>query len=225
MSTVHVRVRTVHGVQEGDWAVLADTERERASRRIAQAPFVTAHAALHQLVAEHVDIDPRKVVVGRRCPSCDSDRHGRPFVADHPDIWVSLSYSPDKVVVALTAVGPVGVDVEGVEATDFDGFDMVTLAACEQTALSPLRGHDLLSARARLWARKEAILKATGYGLVVDPTQVVVAGWNDTAALVEWRGAQPEPPAVALVDVPLDDDHHRASLAVLATVPVAVHQS
>lgn len=44
------------------------------------------------------------------CPSCGSIEHGRPYV-DAP-IHVSVAHAPGLTVVAVSAAGPVGVDVE-----------------------------------------------------------------------------------------------------------------
>lgn len=108
---------------------------------------------------------------------------------------------------ALAQAGPVGIDVEAITATGFEGFDEVALAPEEVQALAGLSGRALLRARARLWARKEAVLKATGHGLSIDPREVVVSGPFAPAALIDWRAEVQRPPHVSLADVAVDDDH------------------
>ena len=65
-------------------------------------------------------------------------------------------------------------------------YRLTLLDESEAVHLDGLTGDALLAARARMWSRKEAILKATGHGLVVDPSQVVVSSPDAPAALLEW---------------------------------------
>jgi 4'-phosphopantetheinyl transferase len=77
-----------------------------------------------------------------------------------------------RVVVAATEAGPVGVDVERTAAVDFAGFDAVALTAVERDRIAALDPAKRSLARAMAWVRKEALLKATGSGLMVEPGQV-----------------------------------------------------
>ncbi|KGN40831.1 4'-phosphopantetheinyl transferase family protein [Knoellia aerolata] len=197
-------------------------ERERAARKADPHPFVTAHALLRSLVAEETGADPRTLAFVKRCATCGTDRHGKPHVVGMRDVHVSVSYGEHLAVAAVTRLGEVGVDVEDLESADFDGFNAVTLDASEVAHLDGLHGDALLAARALTWARKEAILKATGHGLVVDPSQVVVSAPGEPAALVEWRAAQHPPGATQVGDVDVGAADHRAAVAVLTTRPLTV---
>ncbi|WP_104166443.1 4'-phosphopantetheinyl transferase superfamily protein [Arthrobacter sp. SX1312] len=57
-----------------------------------------------------------------------------------------------------------GVDLATVAAVDFDGFDDVALTPGERRAVRELPTAERRTARARLWARKEALVKALGTG-------------------------------------------------------------
>jgi 4'-phosphopantetheinyl transferase len=126
----------------------------------------SAHALLRLLLTECTGLPPAAHVLVRRCARCGG-AHGKPLLQS-PSLHVSLAYVPGAVAVAVTGAGPVGVDLERLPATDFDGFGDVVLAPGE-TATTPAE-------RARLWTRKEAVLKATGHGLTVDPRTVDVRG-------------------------------------------------
>ncbi|WP_370894053.1 4'-phosphopantetheinyl transferase superfamily protein [Janibacter sp. GXQ6167] len=203
-------------------AVLDASEVERADRKREPSPYISAHALMRRAIGATLEVDPRGLRFERRCATCGSDRHGKPHIVDRPDWSFSLSYTGRAAVVALSPDGEVGVDVEEIAEADFGGFDQVTLAASELDAFADLTGEALLVARAQVWARKEAILKATGHGLVVDPTEVVVTGPLEPAALVDWQ-ADPEPPqAVALSDLERVPEGHRAAVAVLAEGPIEV---
>lgn len=139
--------------------------------------------------------------IGRACPDCERP-HGKP-VLDHPTHHVSTSQSHGLSVVAVCDEGPVGVDVEHLDAIRFAGFDDVALGPGE-AARDP---HE----RAVLWTRKEAVLKATGEGLRTDPRTVMVGDPTASAGREPSRGAQ-------LVDVGVPLPWVCAAV-VLATAP------
>lgn len=197
-------------------------ELERVQRRPNPHPFITAHALLRRLVADETGVDPRRLEFERRCATCGTNRHGKPHVAGMRDVHVSVSYGDHMAVAVVTTVGEVGIDIEDLESADFDGFGSVTLDDSEATHLDGLDGEPLLAARARLWARKEAILKATGHGLVVDPSQVVVSAPDAPAALLEWKASEHPPGPTQVSDVDVGRPDHRAAVAVLTSHPVSI---
>jgi 4'-phosphopantetheinyl transferase len=107
----------------------------------------------------------------------------------HPVLHVSLSRTRDLVAVAVSTDAPVGVDVERVADTRFEGFDAVATHPTEQTRDLDDR------ARAVSWVRKEAALKALGVGLRVDPSSFVTPRDGVLAEVV------PGMPWVTVVDV------------------------
>jgi 4'-phosphopantetheinyl transferase len=110
-------------------------------------------------------------------------------------------------VVAITDAGPVGVDVEAEGAADFAGFADVALHLGER-ATNPVDP-------TRVWVRKEALLKAHGLGLVVDPSDVGL----DDDRLVAWDSRHPQPRAVWLRDLAVPG--HAMAVAVLPERDVA----
>lgn len=197
-------------------------ERERADRRADPHPFITAHALLRRLVADETGIDPSAIDFEKRCATCGTDRHGKPHVVGMRDVHVSVSYGERMAVAAITQMGEVGVDVEDLESADFDGFNSVTLHPSEISQLANLHGDELLGARAQLWSRKEAILKSTGHGLVVDPSEVLVSAYDAPAELLEWKAAQHLPGPMRVSDLDVGHADHRAAVAVLTTQPLTV---
>jgi 4'-phosphopantetheinyl transferase len=202
--------------------VLDAAERERADRRSNPHPFVTAHALLRRLVGDETGVDPRTIEFERRCATCGTTRHGKPHVTGMPDVHVSVSYGEHLAVAAVTILGEVGVDVEDLESADFERFNSVTLDDSEVAQLAVLHGDALLGARAQLWSRKEAILKATGHGLVVDPSQVLVSAHDAPAELLEWKAEQHLPGPMRVSDLDVNHPGHRAAVAVLTAQPLDV---
>jgi len=129
-------------------------------------------ALLVGVVAELLAVDPAEVTVLRRCDHCGGGDHGRPLVRDpaHPPVWVSLSRAGALVAVVATTVGPVGIDIESLERVATAGFDDVAFSATERESLRTCADPTLR--RAQLWSAKEAVLKARGTGLRVDPREV-----------------------------------------------------
>jgi len=96
--------------------MLDATERARLeslSRPADRGRSMLGAALLRVAVAAHLGGLPADVVVDRTCADCGGP-HGAPRVR-HPGApgpWVSVSHSGLLVVVALSAQGPVGVDVQ-----------------------------------------------------------------------------------------------------------------
>ena len=114
---------------------------------------------------------------------------------------VSLSHSSDRVVVAVTTLGPVGVDVERHGAVTFTGFEDVALAASERAELGRIPTGLQRQARTVWWVRKEAVLKAAGHGLLTSPCDIVVTGPPSPPRLLAWTAADPPQLPVQLADV------------------------
>lgn len=197
--------------------LLDSSELERADRKPDPLPFVGAHALVRTALGERLGVEPGSLRFERHCPTCGTDQHGKPRITGHLELHMSLSYTDRLAVLALSEDGEVGVDVEDLTEADFDGFDAVTLAAEEVAGFEGCEGDELLAARALVWARKEAVLKATGDGLVVDPTEVVVTSPREPPALVGWHSDRAEPDPISLADVPLAQPDHRAAVALIAS--------
>jgi 4'-phosphopantetheinyl transferase len=116
--------------------------------------LMIGNALLRLAVAAAAGIAVRQVEIARSCPDC-ARPHGKPTVVGHP-VEVSVSHSGDRIAVAVTGAGPVGVDVEQISR--------MQLAELDSMVLSPDEDPAELAFHTR-WARKEAVLKATGEGL------------------------------------------------------------
>lgn len=153
-----------------------------------------ADAALRRHAAEV--FGPGEVTIGRHCPTCGSDAHGRPWLR-HPAteaVWVSLSRTGDHLVTALSTAGPIGVDLEVIAAVASRWSPDVILAPGERAATP--------DQRAWIWVAKEAVLKRRGTGLATPMPEVHLAGESGLRAI-------PAPPGLiaAMADSP---DPHRA---------------
>jgi 4'-phosphopantetheinyl transferase len=173
LAVVVWRADVPRAVAVGDLEMLSPAERLRvsgaATSQVAAGratAYVLARRAVGLVRAER----PADVQLDRACPRC-GQQHGRPRVVTDAGLHVSVSHArvaadvreaAPVVVVALTRLAPVGIDLLFARETAFAGFDAVA-RHCDDAA-TPDDG-----SRARLWARKEAVLKAVGRGLDIDP--------------------------------------------------------
>ena len=165
--------------------------------------WAVAHALLRSVAGAATGQPPGRVRWVTRCAVCGGP-HGRPTMAPAraaaPVPALSLSYAGDLAAVALSWAGRPGVDVESVAAAG--AHDLSGVLAGADPALA--------------WVRAEAVLKATGDGLAVDPRDLQIRDGSGGPRLVGWRGRAL--PDVHVVDLELDpelDGEHVGALAVL----------
>ncbi len=156
--------------------LLSPAELARAARfvrTVDRGRFVASRVLLRSTVGAVLGVDAAAVELGYACGSCGSREHGRPVVATDPSVQLSLSRSAERVVVAVgRGAEPLGIDVQQIGAVGFVGFDGVALSSPERAAVRALPERDRAFARADAWARTEAVLKARGVGLNVDPSTI-----------------------------------------------------
>lgn len=123
-----------------------------------------ADGILRDRVAELLGLPPTDVLVGRSCPRCGSSSHGRPWArarGRRDEVPVSLTRCGEHLMTAVSADGPVGVDLESIAAVGRAWDQRLMLHPSERAAAA----HADPPERAALWTRKEAVLKALGTGL------------------------------------------------------------
>lgn len=203
-------------------ALLDDTERDRAGRyrhRADRERFVTAHALARLMLATETGQDAAGLRFTTCCRRCGGP-HGKPTLHGGPEF--SLSHAGERVLVALSRLGAVGVDVEVVTGAGFDEVDAIALSGAEQAVIAALPMPRRAAARARYWVRKEAALKCTGDGLAIEPSRVAVSGPDDPAALLDtgWirLPGTPIAPPMYLSDLPAGNGY-AAAVAVLSERP------
>jgi hypothetical protein len=100
----------------------------------------------------------------------------------------------DWVAVAFTAAMPVGIDVERVNPEmSLSELTPLVLTSGERTAFERLGPKRQCEGFSLYWVRKEAVLKATGFGLTLQLASFEVTGPGRPPRLVSW------PPAPELV--------------------------
>ena len=75
-----------------------------------------ADEALREHVAQVLGVSAETVSTGRLCVECGSSNHGRPWATG--GVEVSLSRSGPHLLTAVSTAGPIGADVESIDAPD-----------------------------------------------------------------------------------------------------------
>jgi 4'-phosphopantetheinyl transferase len=149
-----------------------------------RARFLVAWALARSVAGAMVGLPPDEVPVDRTCRRCGAG-HGKPrVVAAGASIELSLSHTAGRVVVALSMERPVGVDMEA-DTLLGDEVSPVLLTPHERHALEQAGGISSM-ALLRAWVRKEAVVKATGDGLLMPLNSFAVSPPTTPARLVEW---------------------------------------
>lgn len=144
------------------WETLSDEERRRAARHrfaVHRSRFIAGRAALRAVLSAYLDVDAADVPLV-------TGAGGRPRLAGDPDLDFNLAHSGDVALIAVARGRAVGIDVERLRR----GVPYDRLA---RRFFAPREAEDLRRVPAALrpaaffacWTRKEAWLKASGYGL------------------------------------------------------------
>lgn len=196
----------------GHRALLNAVERARAdayARAVDRDRFTVGCALSRLVLGGLLDMPAAAVSLRRECGQCGGP-HGRPRAAGS-GLELSVTHSGGHVGLAVTAAGPVGLDVERIDARAADIAASVATEN-ERRALARLPGDERPAAFFRFWTRKEAALKAVGTGLRV-PMAAIDVSDPQRPVPVPGHGA------VLVSDLDVDDDH-AAALAVGGTVPL-----
>lgn len=193
-----------------------DVHERARLRRFTNTADAAAYGFLHVLARQRLGavlgIAPASVTFDRTCPDCGSG-HGAPRLVGEPGVHVSLSRTRALVGVAVSRSGPVGFDLERDADTDFPGFDSVAGHPDEARVRV---GLSEVARRCRSWVRKEAVLKALGVGLRVDPSNVLVS--PGPVAVVHLLGS----PSVVVTDVRVSSGYSAAVAVVSDERSIAV---
>jgi 4'-phosphopantetheinyl transferase len=138
------------------------------------AAFLEGRVLLRELASDLTGVSPAKVIITAVCPDCGGP-HGRPQLVGAP-FYLSLSRCADAVV-AVASDLPIGVDVEPRDGS------AARVEAIEQLTGQASIGH---------WTAVEAVLKADGRGLRVDPREVEVHGTSAQLGDAHYRLIEPE---------------------------------
>jgi 4'-phosphopantetheinyl transferase len=140
--------------------VLSKDERERAKRfrfDRHRTRYVVGRATIRALLSGYVRSDPASLLF-------DYNEFGKPHLPDGPDF--NMSHSEGLALLAVSATGPVGVDVECLgREMEFESIARQYFPPAEAAAVLNAIHTERPTAFFTAWTRREAWLKAIGVGL------------------------------------------------------------
>lgn len=143
---------------------LSDDERQRSMQTKTSSAFrhfVCARGTLREILSQYTGVSPKHLNIAQ-------GRGGKPYLHDLPDdgLRFNLAHAGDYAVYAISWGSDIGVDLEQIAPRHADPqLWPHALSAREIDTLNTVPEEARPETVARLWTRKEAVLKATGRGL------------------------------------------------------------
>jgi len=146
-------------------SALSQEELQRADRfhfETHRNRFMAGRGILRTLLATYLECAPDKL-------NFSYGPNGKPALADElsqSGLFFNLAHSDDLALIAVTRLGPIGVDVERIRPMpDSDELVERFFSVRESALFQKLPDEQKNLAFFNLWTRKEAWLKATGEGI------------------------------------------------------------
>ncbi len=166
-------------------ALLSDRERARADRLVHarhRRRYTVSQAHLRRVLGQWTDTAPQDI-------RFRFGKHGKPFLAGGPAF--NQSHSGERIMIAVAREGRLGVDIEQTRPVKrLLALADKQFAPDEAARLHAAPERERLALFFRLWTRKEAFVKALGFGLrhplrsfSVDPAPAAPQGLLDAGDL------------------------------------------
>lgn len=147
------------------FTVLSQDECERADRfhfPIHRKRFIAARSMLRHILGLYLNALPEDIVFAYT-------EHEKPYLStpNNTQLQFNLAHSHDIAVYAFTLNQAIGVDIEKVKASYDDAVAKRFFSPKENAELVQLSRDAQIDGFYRIWSRKEALIKATGKGLII----------------------------------------------------------
>ncbi len=204
------------------WTVLSPDERTNARRLKVDSDrsvHVRGRACLRRVLGDCLGAPAAEVTIV-------TGEHGKPALAGTAAadaLHFNVSHSGVLVVIAVTAIGEVGIDVERIDdALDWSDIAERFLSPVELRAIDRLPQPDQRPAFFACWVRKEAYLKGIGTGFQRETNNFTVPVAGQGGAVVDGSLPSPaisDPWHVHRLDI---DAQYAAAVAVRGAVALTV---
>lgn len=153
------------------WRVLDADELAHAGKinnPLLHKRYVEIHGRLRNLLAQTLNEPPEQIRIKKA-------EHGKPYLADYPELAFNLSHTADRVMIAVARQCQLGVDIEICKPRhSLSGLVDKCFAEEEAAYWTRLPEPQKTQAFYRFWTRKEAFVKATGCGIVLGLNRCVI---------------------------------------------------
>lgn len=206
-------------------AMLDGVERERYENyrmQIDKLRFLTGRTLLRTIAARSLGVEPEDVVLDASCYGCGK-QHGKPRAVADGAPEMSISHSGSRIALAAVAGAPVGIDVEQIREAEVGELARITFSPAERASFEQLPDNDRQGAFFTYWARKEAVVKATGKGMSIVLSKLTLSPHDATPRVVASDASEVDPARVYLADLAPGHDY-RASVAIFGDEPPQVRE-
>lgn len=167
----HGKVSAEDAHYQAYWRVLDETEQTHAGKiknTLLHKRYVEVHGRLRNLLAKTLNQSPEKISIKKA-------EHGKPYLADYPELAFNLSHTADRLMIAVGRDCQLGVDIEICKPRiNVSGLVNKCFAEEEVAYWTQLPETKKNQAFYRFWTRKEAFVKATGHGIALGLNQCVI---------------------------------------------------
>ena len=163
-----------------DLEILSAEELARHARYLVAEPariFATTRIALRRLLALRSGRKPSELLI-------DTGAHGKPFCSGASPLFFNVSHCATTALIALCDAAPVGIDVDAPTAIPAESPMEASICTTAERAWIRCGEAPAGVALARLWIRKEAVLKACGTGLTQPMSSFDLGDPNAMSGLV-----------------------------------------
>jgi 4'-phosphopantetheinyl transferase len=134
-----------------------------------QQRHVIIHGQVRQILANLLQQSPQLLTI-------TTNSYGKPYLVNHPQLAFNLSHTGNVFVLALAWHCQVGIDVERSDhpRDQLTGLVQKCFAKEEADYWQQLPAHQQLASFYQFWTRKEAFVKATGFGISLGLQRCVI---------------------------------------------------
>ena len=148
--------------------LVSDQRREEALKYkhlFGQFACLKSYVMLRELLESIETRDARLRDTGLTHPfQFDYNEHGKPFLADHPNIHFNISHCKNGIAVAV-ADQPIGIDIESYRKAS-ESLLRYTMSEEERRIIN--ESDDPIRTFTEYWTKKEAVFKLRGTGITHD---------------------------------------------------------
>lgn len=143
--------------------------------------WASFRSGMRHILAGYLQIPPGDIHF------CNQE-HGKLSVRERPNVHFNLSHSGAVGLLSVTALAPIGVDVEHQRpVSDMDGVIDLVFTSQERANLEALAPEQRDVAFYDLWTCKEAVMKACGMGLHLEPDSFDIGVQCDRTTASGWQ--------------------------------------
>ncbi len=153
------------------WSVLDATEQAHAHKMTSVVrckEYVQIHALLRYQLATILHVAPERIVINKT-------QSGKPYLVDYPELVFNISHTKELFLIAISTHCQLGIDIEYCKPRhNFEGLVYKCFSSIEREYWFQLSESERLTAFYKFWTRKEALVKATGHGIVLGLDQCII---------------------------------------------------